>query len=623
VNLFSALHDIYNNPTPANSSWELIDKEVKRLSKAIVKLPPHELDDVVQKTNESIFKNWLKPASLRKGVFVELSCPDANERQEELEAMFCGWLRMVIENKCKDQKRFFKRKTSRETSMETPINENSQTPEEEIASEEPGADARIQESEEQQQAKARLQKLWALAKRALTIAKDNRRERDRASLQESWEQALQRIEGAELENILGLSGLSEEDANKARDRYYTAQKRLREALLNAPSLPNARDKFTRIEISYLETFCSVVLLCCQKKKSTDVSAVRGKNSMKHTDFLKASFAMAPDTKLELITREENPSKNEGKGLSSEPMPFQLLAAFDEDAPNSSSIKTPAAFPVHSLKRWDAHTEAFYFEAEEGCIVDTAGDVEAEDNRYMLNSKDGKMAALRVCLPAGDEFFFVAENGDIEFYQKPHTQMPADLNPAQWQLQVTTPSIEELTGDATCEEWLHTAVESGLCAADAWTQTAAVGLLARFWGADNLLQKIQTGWQSPTERVVAWAKTLSSHQLNLLTQTVHAELDALYINFEELHRAVISEAPRAQDIATMIWKRRDTIESVVFILKAAGPNPAIDVALRGADQNAESQTALFDNLSIEVDEHLSAVSWQEPDAWWGALAGDIE
>ena len=65
---------------------------------------------------------------------------------------------------------------------------------------------------------------------------------------------------------------------------------------------------------------------------------------------------------------------------------------------------------------------------------------------------------------------------------------------------------------------------------------------------------------------------------------------------------------------------DDLEAGGALVCREGRAPEVRRALGALDEAAEREHSMWSLLpSLAADARLSDVAWQEPDAWWGALA----
>jgi len=126
--------------------------------------------------------------------------------------------------------------------------------------------------------------------------------------------------------------------------------------------------------------------------------------------------------------------------------------------------------------------------------------------------------------------------------------------------------------------------------------------------------------TPTHRAVEWAKALSLPILETIQSCAYGELDRLTEAVDHLPKAVASQAHYAQDMAMSILRRRDDLESVLFVLHTAGQGELLAEALSGFDRMAvcSSFTTFSRLLDLNRDDRLWQVAWQEPMAWWAQI-----
>jgi hypothetical protein len=94
------------------------------------------------------------------------------------------------------------------------------------------------------------------------------------------------------------------------------------------------------------------------------------------------------------------------------------------------------------------------------------------------------------------------------------------------------------------------------------------------------------------------------------------------------RSAVRELPRSPPAAgrenlrrrvLALARRRDNLESVAFVLAAGERGGPLADALEAVDEEAGHRFAVLAAVGcFPDDDRLAAVSWQEPDAWWGVL-----
>jgi hypothetical protein len=199
----------------------------------------------------------------------------------------------------------------------------------------------------------------------------------------------------------------------------------------------------------------------------------------------------------------------------------------------------------------------------------------------------------------------------------HTKQIGDLF---LDTEMKVPSLGELLVDAPCQLWLLQAFDE--TGETVWSKATFMGRLGRLWSPENssalYAHKIREGWESPPDRIWLWAKGLSGSLCYVLEQQALTELERLPLLFALLQQARTESSSRASSIAIEILCFRDDLESIAAVLRASGDSNQLDAGLRASDLAAQCHLSIFASLEISFHERLSSVSWQEPDAWWGAL-----
>ena len=190
-----------------------------------------------------------------------------------------------------------------------------------------------------------------------------------------------------------------------------------------------------------------------------------------------------------------------------------------------------------------------------------------------------------------------------------------------------PTVEALLGDEAVEPWLAPAARARLASPSAIDRVAGAGLVRRLWAppagaAADVFARLVDGGASPALRVDAWARTLAGEvaaELEAMATRAAGDLeDAL----EQLG-AVHAEAPaQLGEVVRALAHRRDDLESVRAVLRAAGHDAILASALAAVDRAAEhATTTLAAAPRHPGDDLLAAVSWAAPDAWWGQFAAE--
>jgi hypothetical protein len=183
-----------------------------------------------------------------------------------------------------------------------------------------------------------------------------------------------------------------------------------------------------------------------------------------------------------------------------------------------------------------------------------------------------------------------------------------------------PEVDAVLGGRTADDAMIRRARGELETRDPLRVAAALGTIARLWSApDAPSRKAAEALRSPTPREVvrAWAKTLPRDAVDSLAKLASARGTALLVDLEAIESTSIDDA-EARGRALEAVLARDDLESIAFVVRAAGAS--IDESTNAVDRFAEALfSELCDALAPIDDAVVRAVSWQEPDAWWGRLA----
>jgi len=97
------------------------------------------------------------------------------------------------------------------------------------------------------------------------------------------------------------------------------------------------------------------------------------------------------------------------------------------------------------------------------------------------------------------------------------------------------------------------------------------------------------------------------------------IDSLMDDLPELRSRVAADPVMAAPLALDWLRRRDDLESILFLARGTGAAPVLEDALKTLDECAAAEHSIWFFLPPFDDERLRAVAAAEPDAWWGDLA----
>lgn len=186
-------------------------------------------------------------------------------------------------------------------------------------------------------------------------------------------------------------------------------------------------------------------------------------------------------------------------------------------------------------------------------------------------------------------------------------------------------LAQMLGDASCEAWLRRQVEILGAVPSPADRVAAAGLLGRLWmpttGAERALFA-EAGAEGPGDRVRAWAERLERPMLEYVARTAARRAEELTAELGTLETTARLRPGAVGKVAARVVHARDDLESISYVIRLAGGSRSeeLDSALRAFDDEAADHLSVFafaDGLA--EDERIRAVSWQDPNAWWGGLA----
>lgn len=154
------------------------------------------------------------------------------------------------------------------------------------------------------------------------------------------------------------------------------------------------------------------------------------------------------------------------------------------------------------------------------------------------------------------------------------------------------------------------------------RVVALGVVGRLWIPSLPRDKaaLLAGAELATTRARLAADRLDESELQPIVELVEARAFALVQSLDEALAGATSEQGLA-DLARALVRSRDDIASVAWCIGGRPPFASrVSAALATMDDAALVHGSLFALVDDWVDdERLSAVAWQEPSAWWGALA----
>lgn len=153
-------------------------------------------------------------------------------------------------------------------------------------------------------------------------------------------------------------------------------------------------------------------------------------------------------------------------------------------------------------------------------------------------------------------------------------------------------------------WLRTRARRMALSPDLFEAYAAVGVLARFAPQVELLARQYT-------------KALDDFEVREMAWDACQRISVMGTDLEALDT---TSSLRAGVVARALCHNRDDLESVAWLLRAAGKAEGVDRALRFFDHAAVRRLPRYQR-SLPEDDLAQAVAQLDGTLWWGVSKGD--
>lgn len=231
------------------------------------------------------------------------------------------------------------------------------------------------------------------------------------------------------------------------------------------------------------------------------------------------------------------------------------------------------------------------------------------------------SAARLLGPHG-EVVVVAHGGTFQVFR---VERAARTAPQRATAPFATAALEvpweAFVHERSCAPWLREHVARTAASPMLVDRVGAAGALGRLWmpaSADDRAALRRGGFVTPIDRVRAWALGLDPKVLRAVARPVEEALGEFQEALEALEAS--EDSARSARISRELGQRRDALESVAFVLRAAGREGSLPRDLRYLDEQVRSRLQWFvRDEAIRGDAVLRAVAVEQPLAWWGALA----
>lgn len=191
--------------------------------------------------------------------------------------------------------------------------------------------------------------------------------------------------------------------------------------------------------------------------------------------------------------------------------------------------------------------------------------------------------------------------------------------------ITVPSLAEIESPAaewvaeSENAWLRAEVERRLLHHDPWQHAVAVGLFARFAGAEEPARVVASVLRGEVDRDLArprlWARGLSADRVRTIRLLAGAEMDRVHGALDDLERSMACDDPGWFSELLDACRSRDELEGVRLLVAEAGGRDEMTLALDVLDvAGRDLMASLPVRLAME-DGHLRRARQLDPDAWW--------
>ena len=336
--------------------------------------------------------------------------------------------------------------------------------------------------------------------------------------------------------------------------------------------------------------------------------------------LKTLLADGVLDQFELVAEERPPPTAVGRGLVRAAQRPRLTP----DTPPAFDVVSLRQVGAPVLQRWGGDPSVFVLETEEPPTFLAGDPYVHEPGVYELDSAAEPFAVLlRV---AGRESLLGVHDGAVWEYARIAAEArlrgPEFPDPSP---RAEYPDLDlDGIGDQA-EPWLM--ARAKVLAARVDGPPVAVGLLLRLGhpatpeARARRLDRLRSGSPSPVRVwAIAWLEGLSDADLIDLEGRSRAAVLRLLDLLDDLTEAVSEGQGSSAALAAV--EERDALESIARVLTLVGRAAELRAALRALDDRCGVLGTSLGDALADADgdaDWLGAVSWREPESWWGALA----
>lgn len=348
--------------------------------------------------------------------------------------------------------------------------------------------------------------------------------------------------------------------------------------------------------------------------------------MSGSDELRALLGLTADMTLELLSEHLRPAEAVGDGKPS--FAHDPGESVDKYPPVFTPVDLPWPAPVGQA---DYARDLFVTEMDRDVAVVT-GSWQVLDGA--LVEVDSRVRAVLVHRDDGGERVLELLDGSARVMRIAGAARRSPLDALSWPLptparpELPVPDLSGLTNLDEVEPWLASAVAAGCSSESSEARGAAVGLLLRLFhpasgeGVERRLARIKRGEVTVERRwAEAWAEGVSEAAWTALDDDAEVEVGRITDLVDGFTTLFCDHREGATAVGVALFTARDELQSLLHVLRLGGRGEALASSLRALDREVGTHlTALeaaLQGATLDFD-RLAAVSWQEPEAWWGAF-----
>lgn len=346
----------------------------------------------------------------------------------------------------------------------------------------------------------------------------------------------------------------------------------------------------------------------------------------------ADLGLPSNSELVSVTRVPPPKHFVAQGLAVVPAPeagmslAQILSAsaiYSQVHLEQLGERVPDA----QVKRWDRDPRVVIVEGSFDPLPALSGTYEWLDPGSSLALDSRQAPVFLRWKGRSAEWIIGCEKGEIELLEPSRSAAFHALatSPSAPLPEVPVPDLRSMLGGCKAESWLLGTTERMAQASSPLCRIAAVGLLARLWFPETseelsaATEQVLSEQGGPAESAACWFLGLDAALRREVEHSAVDEAEELGQQLPELQSSALAD-PEAATRQCLQWLHgRDDLKSVLFLCQRTNAGESLHEKLEELDRHASTFKALWSWLDVTDDERLRAVSWQEPDAWWGQLA----